>query len=239
MRTGTALGYFTAEHPLRKRCIIIARSNRFETFILTLIIISSILLAIDEPHLNDEDPTKRILYVLDLIFTAIFLVEAIIKVVAYGFYWGEHTYLKDSWNILDFGIVLISLINLILTNTINSSIGFLKTLRVLRALRPLRVAKRLQGIKRVIGTIAMSMPAIGNVLMIALLFLLIFSILGVQIFRGRLYFCVGEEADKYSRSLSNCKGTFIDMDGINQTRAWVTPPANFDNVMYAMGEKSS
>ena len=234
MRTGTSLGFFTAEHPIRKKCIIIARSNRFETCILCLIIISSILLAIDEPHLDENGPTKQVLYVLDLIFTVIFLGEAIIKIIAYGFYWGEHTYLKDSWNVLDFGIVLVSLINLILSSLSLRDIGFLKTLRVLRALRPLRVAKRLEGIKRVIGTIAVSMPAIGNVLMIALLFLLIFSILGVQLFSGRLYFCKGEEADRYTRSLSNCAGTYVNAEGKNVTRTWIVPPANFDNVVYAM-----
>ena len=86
------------------------------------------------------------------------------------------------------------------------------------------MAKRMEGIKRVIGTIIVSLPAIGNVLMIALLFLLIFSILGVQLFRGQLYYCHGKEEDRYLRSISACTGSYLNHDGLNQTRSWTNPP---------------
>lgn len=34
----------------------------------------------------------------DVVFTAFFALEALIKIVAMGFYWGDGAYLRDDWN---------------------------------------------------------------------------------------------------------------------------------------------
>lgn len=62
-----------------------------------------------------------------------------------------------------------------------SSLSSLKALRTLRALRPLRVASRLQGMKVVINSLFASLPALGNVLLVCLLFYLIFGIMAVNL----------------------------------------------------------
>lgn len=53
-----------------------------------------------------------------------------------GFAIGEKTYLSNSWNRLDFGIVCISMIDMSLTG-VNLSI-----FKLLRTLRPLRIITR-------------------------------------------------------------------------------------------------
>ena len=35
------------------------------------------------------------------VFTVLFTIEAILKIIAYGLYFGELTYLKNGWNVLD------------------------------------------------------------------------------------------------------------------------------------------
>ena len=42
------------------------------------------------------------------VFTALYTIEAVFKIVGKGFIMGENAYIKDAWNILDFTIVLIS-----------------------------------------------------------------------------------------------------------------------------------
>lgn len=59
-----------------------------------------------------------------------------------GFYRDKNSYLRDSWNRLDFAVVLFSIADLIIGNLDATSISFLKALRALRALRPLRIVTK-------------------------------------------------------------------------------------------------
>ena len=77
--------------------------------------------------------------------TAAFTIECLINVIAYGFILnGPTSYMKDSWNILDFLIVIFSLVNVATTGL---NLEILKVFRMLRVLRPLRVLKRNFGLK--------------------------------------------------------------------------------------------
>ena len=73
---------------------------------------------------------------LDFIFNYLFILECVLKVIALGFAMDEGSYLRDSWNRLDFFIVITSAIDMMLSNT---NIPALKVLRMLRMIRPLRV----------------------------------------------------------------------------------------------------
>jgi hypothetical protein len=232
---GKSLNFFTAANPIRVVLLRIVNSEKFNNFILALIIVSSVCLAIDSPSLSEDSGLKKVLVYIDVVFTTIFVGEAIMKIIARGFYFSKHAYLRNSWDIMDFVIVLISVLNLILSSlSTGVKIGALKTIRVLRALRPLRVANRMAGVKRVIETIIMSLPAIMNVMLIVLLFLLIFGILGVQLFKGKMYYCSGLESDYYHTSRDECLGVVLDSSGKNVTREWVNRPENFDNVLFAI-----
>jgi hypothetical protein len=63
-----------------------------------------------------------------------------------------------------------------------SHLGVLRALRTLRALRPLRMASRLQGMKVVVNALFASIPPLGNVLLVCLLFYFIFGIMAVYLF---------------------------------------------------------
>ena len=98
-----------------------------------------------------------------------------------GFYWGERTYLRDAWNILDFIIVFFSFVTWFLEAYVDDTdnVSFLRGFRALRALRPLRVVSKNEGIKTVVNALLESIPALINVLLIVMLFLLVFGILGI------------------------------------------------------------
>ena len=78
-----------------------------------------------------------------------------LKVIAKGFVIGQHTYLRNGWNVMDGFLVVISIIDLIIMSqsTANGSsnesddvshiLTMLRVLRLLRALRPLRSECRL------------------------------------------------------------------------------------------------
>ena len=96
------------------------------------------------------------------------------------------SYLRESWNCLDFFIVITSLIDLIFTNI---NLPFLKVLRLLRTLRPLRFISHNIGMKMIVITLFESVGPVINVLIVILIVWLMFAILGVNLFEGKFNKC--------------------------------------------------
>ena len=70
----------------KKRCsCTIEPAKVFENTVLVLIILSSLMLAIDSPLNNPETMMSKVLYIIDAIFTFLFLFESVIKIIAFGF----------------------------------------------------------------------------------------------------------------------------------------------------------
>lgn len=86
----------------------------FDRIILTLIIISTMTLALETP-LDDPNGQKvTILAKIDLFMTAVFTFEASVKIIAWGFALaGPPSYIREPWNILDFVIVVSALLGVI------------------------------------------------------------------------------------------------------------------------------
>ena len=65
----------------------------------------------------------------------------------------------------------------------------------MRVLRPLRVISRVPELKVVVNALLNSLPGLGNVLMVSILFWIIFGILGMQLFMGAFSRCSDENVD--------------------------------------------
>jgi len=219
----------------------IIKSSRFDNFILFLIFVSSVMLAIEQPFLencgspvvNGETAWKfpnlayptsgecgflDVLKVIDLIITILFLCECVIKVFSLGFVMHKNAYLRNNWNKLDFFIVCISIVNM--ANVGGGKMAALKSLRSMRALRPLRLLSRNPGMKLVVNSILKGLPEIGNVVVVCLLFYLIFAIIGVQNWKGALNQCnndakichPGVTIDPEHPALLCCSGDWSNRD---------------------------
>jgi hypothetical protein len=74
-------------------------------------LISSILLAVDNPLDDPESNLKLILNIIDIFFSAIFVLELILKVISLGFLYNhasnENAYIRNSWNVLDILVVAV------------------------------------------------------------------------------------------------------------------------------------
>ena len=80
----------------------------------------------------------------------VFIIEALIKIIALGFYNGPRAYIRDGYNVLDFFIVVLTLINKTLETVLNQDISFINAFRTMRALRPLKLLSRNQGIPNIL-----------------------------------------------------------------------------------------
>lgn len=127
---------FKPDNCLRKVCQTISGNMIFDYFIIVCILASTISLAFEHPLEDPNSEKMKLLNQIDLVFTGIFCFEAALKIISLGFIMnGSDSYLLNSWNILDFGIVALSLVSL----TVDAKLSVIKVLRVARILRPLRL----------------------------------------------------------------------------------------------------
>jgi hypothetical protein len=115
----------------------VANGRGFEYFIAMVIAVSSGSLALDTPLNEEGGRLVRVLTIIDVFVTVIFAVEAVIKIIAVGFVNnGPKSYLRDTFNFLDFIILIPSLIFYLPHLHIPRKTALL--LRAVRILRPAR-----------------------------------------------------------------------------------------------------
>ncbi|XP_077793053.1 sodium channel protein type 1 subunit alpha isoform X1 [Podarcis muralis] len=212
---------------LRKTCFRIVEHNWFETFIVFMILLSSGALAFEDIYIEQRKTIKIILEYADKVFTYIFILEMLLKWVAYGY----QTYFTNAWCWLDFLIVDVSLVSLTANALGYSELGAIKSLRTLRALRPLRALSRFEGMRVVVNALLGAIPSIMNVLLVCLIFWLIFSIMGVNLFAGKFYHCINTTTGEMFTieevfNQTQCE----ELIQRNESARWKNVKVNFDNV---------
>ena len=121
---------------LRRICIKINNSYKFELFVFAAILLNTCVLAAHHHKISEE--TKTVLEVLNLFFMFVFVCEATIKIIAL-----RKAYFKDVWNKFDFVIIVLAVLFLV-----PKSFGYLQeyqglsmVIRILRVSRMLRIVK--------------------------------------------------------------------------------------------------
>ncbi|XP_020568091.1 sodium channel protein type 4 subunit alpha B isoform X2 [Oryzias latipes] len=210
---------------LRKTCFQIVEHSWFESFIIFMILLSSGALAFEDIYIEQRRMVKVVLEFADKIFTYIFILEMILKWLAYGF----KKYFTNYWCWLDFFIVDVSLVSLAANMLGYSDFAAIKSLRTLRALRPLRALSRFEGMRVVVNALIGAIPSIMNVLLVCLIFWLIFSIMGVNLFAGKFGRCVSRSGYIHDFREINNKS---ECEAKNDTSQyyWTKVKVNFDNV---------
>lgn len=168
----------------------------FDGLILVAIILSSLMLPLDNPLNDPNSEEAKNINLLNEIFTAIFVMELTIKTIAKGVFKNSlnhiDPYLKSSWNQIDCFVVFVSVSDILLKYFLgkaSAQFSAFKALRALRALRPLRVIRSFPNLKKVVNAFFSSISAISNIIMIGLFILLIFAVIGVSLFKGKFYTC--------------------------------------------------
>uniref|UniRef100_A0A669F1A9 Sodium channel protein n=1 Tax=Oreochromis niloticus TaxID=8128 RepID=A0A669F1A9_ORENI len=212
----------------RRTCFTMVENNYFETFIIFMILLSSGALAFEDIYMEQRRVIKTILEYADQVFTYVFVVEMVLKWVAYGF----KTYFTNAWCWLDFLIVDVSLVSLTANILGYSELGAIKSLRTLRALRPLRALSRFEGMKVVVNALVGAVPSIFNVLLVCLIFWLIFSIMGVNLFAGKFYYCFNETSEELflpDKVDNKTQCLALIQENFTEVR-WKNLKINYDNV---------
>uniref|UniRef100_A0A8C2J4V2 Voltage-dependent N-type calcium channel subunit alpha n=1 Tax=Cyprinus carpio TaxID=7962 RepID=A0A8C2J4V2_CYPCA len=221
-------------NPFRRCCHYILTLRYFEMCILSVIAMSSIALAAEDP-VWPESPRNNVLRYFDYVFTGVFTFEMLIKMVVLGLVLHEGSYFRDLWNFLDFVVVSGALVAFAFTGSSKGKdISVIKSLRVLRVLRPLKTIKRLPKLKAVFDCVVNSLKNVLNILIVYMLFMFIFAVVAVQLFKGRFFYCT-DESKEFAR---DCRGEYLvyerDNEVKSQKREWKKYDFHYDNVLWAL-----
>ena len=231
-----SLGFMGPDNRLRQWCNNIITNYWFDQFILFCIVVSSILLAVEDYRDPDNERNKVIFY-FDVAFTTIFLIEMFLKIIALGLVAHKGAYLRNGWNVLDTIAVLASVLALAFAG--NSEAKVVKVLRIVRVLRPLRTIQRFAGLQQVVNSMVKAIGNIWGLALVAVGFMFFFSVMGVSLFKGQFSYC----NDPTTHYQTECNGNFSVTNEYNwtdtQDRKWETHFQNFDNTWNALATLAS
>lgn len=227
-RESFSLYLFTETNKFRRLCTWFVNQKWFDNVVLLFIALNCITLAMERPNIPPWSKERVFLATANYVFTVVFAIEMLVKVVSTGMFYGTDAYFTSGWNIMDGSLVMISIIDLLMGLLSESSpriFGILRVFRLLRSLRPLRVINRAPGLKLVVQTLLSSLRPIGNIVLICCTFFIIFGILGVQLFKGTFYYCEGENI-KHVRNKTDCRSI--------PGNVWINRKYNFDDLGKAL-----
>nr|XP_042895043.1 muscle calcium channel subunit alpha-1 [Parasteatoda tepidariorum] len=228
----TSFFIFSHNNRFRRLCHFIVNHSYFANIILGFILISSAMLAAEDP-LNINSDRNKILNYFDYFFTTVFTVEITLKAIAYGLILHKGSFCRSYFNLLDVLVVSVSLISFAFGN---ETFSVVKILRVLRVLRPLRAINRAKGLKYVVKCVIVAVKTIGNIMLVTYLLQFMFAVIGVQLFKGKFYRC----NDESKMTEEECQGQYVVYQGGEtmkitiEDRIWDNNEFNFDDVAKAM-----
>lgn len=222
-----SLFIFTPRNPIRRLCQRIVGPGRgterfdgvepnktlwysFSAFVYAAIVAMVILACITTPLYQKEYFETHAFSVenwfvwIDASFALLFSVEALIKVIADGFFWTPNAYFRSSWGIID-AVVLITLwINVITLfkndGAVSRAVGAFKALRALRLLNVSDSARETFHSLIVIGWWKIISAALVSMSLI-----IPFAIYGTNLFAGKMISCNDGDAGDF---LYDCFGEF-------------------------------
>ena len=134
--------------------------------------------------------------ILNNIFSAIFTVECVIKLIGLGFV----EYKEDPHNIFDALLVTLSQIEIFIT-LFNVKVNF-SIFRVCRLLRIFKLAKSWKSFNDILKTMFAAFKNIGVFSLLLVLFILMFSVLGLELFANKVLFDIDNRPVVLNETLS-------------------------------------
>uniref|UniRef100_A0A8C8HTI6 Voltage-dependent T-type calcium channel subunit alpha n=1 Tax=Oncorhynchus tshawytscha TaxID=74940 RepID=A0A8C8HTI6_ONCTS len=173
--------YYSDYSPTRLLIHKMCTSQYLDLFITIVIALNVITMAME--HYQQPKELDEALKICNYIFTIVFVLESVFKLVAFGF----RRFFKDRWNQLDLAIVLLSIMGITLEEIeVNASLPInptiIRIMRVLRIARVLKLLKMAVGMRALLDTVMQALPQVGNLGLLFMLLFFIFAALGVELF---------------------------------------------------------
>ncbi len=159
---------------MKEFCRKLVTNQLFEIIIVGVILANSILIGVETYHTSDG------IRLAQSIILGIFTMEILARFIAAG---SIKSFFSNGWNIFDLTLVLISFI----PESLVHSAHMLVALRVLRVFRVLRLLRTAPEIKLIISVLVKSFSALFYNGIFFFIFLYLFAIIGVSLFKLPVY----------------------------------------------------
>ena len=118
-----------------------------------------------------------VIEVINYIFMVIFTLEAVLKIIAMG-----KNYFKESWNIFDFTVVVMTALILGITWLgVGGNLGVTSTiLRSLRIGRIFRLVKKAEKLQIIFQALLDAIPSMGSLGLLLFLLIFMYAIIGIS-----------------------------------------------------------
>ena len=143
-------------------------SKRVQYFIVAVILINAVILGIETDRDVMAGEWGPWLMLADKICLGIFIVELLLKMVAYRF-----LFFRSGWNIFDFLVVGVALV---------PGAGPWAVLRSLRVLRVLRLLTIIPSLRKVVAAFFHSVPGLSGVVLVMMIFFFTAAVLATNLF---------------------------------------------------------
>ncbi|XP_032652253.2 voltage-dependent L-type calcium channel subunit alpha-1C isoform X14 [Chelonoidis abingdonii] len=168
----------------------VVNSTYFEYLMFILILLNTICLAMQ--HYGQSCPFKQAMNILNMLFTGLFTVEMILKLIAFK---PKH-YFCDAWNTFDALIVVGSIVDIAITevnpaehtqcsssmNAEENSRISITFFRLFRVMRLVKLLSRGEGIRTLLWTFIKSFQALPYVALLIVMLFFIYAVIGMQVF---------------------------------------------------------
>ncbi|CAH1264642.1 CACNA1C [Branchiostoma lanceolatum] len=168
---------YVPKNPIQYKFWYVVNSQTFEYTMFILIMLNTVSLAMK--HYGQSETYEYALDFMNLIFTALFTLEAMLKLMGFG----PKYYFKDAWNTFDFLIVVGSLVDIIVSYmNPGAEVPSINFFRLFRVMRLIKLLSRGEGIRTLLWTFIKSFQALPYVALLILMLFFIYAVVGMQMF---------------------------------------------------------
>ncbi|KAM8868459.1 calcium channel, voltage-dependent, L type, alpha 1D subunit, a isoform 11-T11 [Synchiropus picturatus] len=166
----------------RRKCRLAVKSVPFYWLVIILVFLNT--LTISSEHYNQPLWLTEVQDVANKVLLALFTCEMLVKMYSLGL----QAYFVSLFNRFDCFVVCGGITETILVELeIMSPLG-ISVFRCVRLLRIFKVTRHWQSLSNLVASLLNSMKSIASLLLLLFLFIIIFSLLGMQVFGGKFNF---------------------------------------------------
>ncbi|XP_054249196.1 voltage-dependent N-type calcium channel subunit alpha-1B [Indicator indicator] len=158
------------------------KAQSFYWVVLCVVALNTLCVAM--VHYDQPEKLTTALYFAEFVFLGLFLTEMSLKM--YGL--GPRNYFHSSFNCFDFGVIVGSIFEVIWAAVKPGTSFGISVLRALRLLRIFKVTKYWNSLRNLVVSLLNSMKSIISLLFLLFLFIVVFALLGMQLFGGQFNF---------------------------------------------------
>ncbi|XP_013148992.1 PREDICTED: muscle calcium channel subunit alpha-1-like [Papilio polytes] len=177
---------------MKRACRRAVKSQTFYWLIIVLVFLNTVVLASEHYH----QPSWLDLFQEygNAFFVALFTLEMLVKMYSLGL----QGYFVSLFNRFDCFVVVGSISEMVLTKTeVMPPLG-ISVLRCVRLLRVFKVTKYWRSLSNLVASLLNSIQSIASLLLLLFLFIMIFALLGMQVFGGKFNYDPVEEKDRHN-----------------------------------------